>query len=464
LVVIGIILLISAIALPTVLPAISHRQVSEAARLLQAALVGARDEAIHTNAPSGIRLLPDPVSNGLNPNAATPNTLDSTQILACNRIIPIQTAPEYTEGRVSIIGPPGNLNINVAQWVIPAGANPNPLLYPVQTTALPQPQIYPLANLIMITESVLDPTNNNVPNSPTSWFWNIRIGDRIQINNAGPWYTVVGPMAIGPSNGNTELFVNVGVPGIASPLKVVNPLNLQSPLQPEFLFLVNGQDDNNNGWVDEGWDNVNNNFNFETANGLKHLIDEVSEWETEQWLGAAASVPIVNQAYTIQRRPAPGPNAREIALPSNVVIDLTSWNGTAERSRLPIDPNSGAVDIVVNPDGSIVPTTVYSSPSSFGMGSAFFHFWLAERSDLAAPDSKQANAPFLPVPQGLAPTRFASGAQIKGEYRLITVFSRTGQITTNDTVPFDSANIGTANYNVNLPFQAAQQGVQGSSQ
>ena len=33
------------------------------------------------------------------------------------------------------------------------------------------------------------------PNSPTSWFWNIRVGDKIQINNAGPWYTVVGPMA-----------------------------------------------------------------------------------------------------------------------------------------------------------------------------------------------------------------------------------------------------------------------------
>ena len=58
--VITIILIVSAVALPTVLPALSHRQVSEAARIFQGALVGARDSAIHNNAPSGIRLLPDP--------------------------------------------------------------------------------------------------------------------------------------------------------------------------------------------------------------------------------------------------------------------------------------------------------------------------------------------------------------------------------------------------------------------
>ncbi len=56
LVVIVIILLVSVVALPTVLPAIQHRQVSEAARILQGALVGARDKAIHDNQPCGNRL------------------------------------------------------------------------------------------------------------------------------------------------------------------------------------------------------------------------------------------------------------------------------------------------------------------------------------------------------------------------------------------------------------------------
>ena len=45
--------------------------------------------------------------------------------------------------------------------------------------------------------------------------------------------------------------------------------------EPEFLFLVNGQDDNNNGWTDEGWDGLDNN-------GDGH-VDELAEWESELW-------------------------------------------------------------------------------------------------------------------------------------------------------------------------------------
>ena len=82
LVVMLIILLVSAVTLPTVIPAIAHRQVSEAARILQAGLAGARDLALNNNAPAGIRLLPDPVFNGINP--ATGN-LDPSRILASNR-------------------------------------------------------------------------------------------------------------------------------------------------------------------------------------------------------------------------------------------------------------------------------------------------------------------------------------------------------------------------------------------
>src|SRR5208282_2079709 len=104
LVVILIILLVSAVVLPTLIPAISHRQASEAARILQGALVGARDSAINTNAPAGIRLLPDPVFNGINPNTAT---LDPTRVLAANRYIPIQLAPDYSEGKASVILPSG---------------------------------------------------------------------------------------------------------------------------------------------------------------------------------------------------------------------------------------------------------------------------------------------------------------------------------------------------------------------
>src|SRR5208337_1747025 len=114
LVVMLIILLVSAVVLPTVLPAISHRQVSEAARILQGALAGARDTAINNNAPAGIRLLPDPVLNGQSLNAPGGTvgvpTLDPTRILASNRYIPIQLAPDYSEGLVSVFAVPPNFS------------------------------------------------------------------------------------------------------------------------------------------------------------------------------------------------------------------------------------------------------------------------------------------------------------------------------------------------------------------
>ena len=85
--------------------------------------------------------------------------------------------------------------------------------------------------------------------------------------------------------------------------------------------------------------------------------------------------------------PAPAPNAREVSLPTNVVIDMTTWaNAFQERSQFPpgvINPFTGYVDILLYPNGTVVPTTLYSTPSSFGMAGAFFHLWLAERSDVA---------------------------------------------------------------------------------
>jgi prepilin-type N-terminal cleavage/methylation domain-containing protein len=439
LVVIVIILIVSALALPTVISGMSHRQVGESARILQALLAGARDSAIRTNAPSGIRLLPDPVFNGVD---ASTGLLDSSQILAANRVIPIAPAPAYLEGLVT---PDYNLADFNLQLPYPGDGGG---YYPFTGSG---------PNVIILEESVYNPFSiPPIPNSPTSWFWNIRLGDRIQINNAGPWYTVVGPMTVTGTTGNPELFVNVGPPGTRSPIARLND-NGNVPLifYPEFLLLVNGLDDNGNGWIDEGWDGVDNNGNGQ--------VDELAEWESEQWKGAPVMQNVVNVPYVITRRPAPVINARAVELPSNVVIDLTTWSTTRERSRLPVDKNTGYVDILVNPDGSVVPTTLYSCPSSFGLSSAFFHFWLAERSDLAAPSASATAAPYLPLPQGLAPNLF-NGLELKGEYRLITLFTRTGQITTNANPTFDNpADPKTGKtYNPNLPFLAAQRGVSGN--
>ena len=60
--------------IPAVLPALQHRQVREAARLVQATIEGARDVVIRANAPRGIRLVPDASFPG--------STTDSTVPLA----------------------------------------------------------------------------------------------------------------------------------------------------------------------------------------------------------------------------------------------------------------------------------------------------------------------------------------------------------------------------------------------
>lgn len=378
LVVIAIILIVSVLAIPPALSALSHRQVGEAARQLQGALAGARDQAMHTGSPAGIRLIPDPAF----PLIYLPTgQIDPAQPLAYSRWVPIEPAPQYSTGRV---------------WV-------------------PDPASLPAAPWLTIAEQIVGSTLNE----STAWAWNIRVGDQLQINGSGIWYTVVGPVM----QSNPEGFINYGPPGTVSPYGPITQGGAQ--VYPEFLWLCNGIDDNTDGWIDSGYDGQDNN-----GNGIiddPGLIDPTGqtpgEWEQEAWptgLGRPA-----DSKYTIRRRPAPSSSAREQQLPTNVVIDATTWSTSAPlRSRLPVDPTTGAVEILVWPTGQIVPTTRYGVPSSVGMAAAFLHFWISERADV------------LPVP-----------VEPAGEWALVTVTSRTGRIATVSNPP------------VADPFSAAQQGV-----
>ncbi len=170
------------------------------------------------------------------------------------------------------------------------------------------------------------------------------------------------------------------------------------------------------------------------------------------------------------------PGSRETPLPSNVVVDLTTWNPSvfptgpnglpvyvSERSRLPVDGTTGTVDILVYPNGTVLPSTLYSAPSSFSMNSAFYHFWLAERGDLFDPLPQPPNVPYLlPMvagspnygvnnPNDKYPTR-----GLTGERRLMTLYTRTGQLVTNQVETFNGAN-------TNYPFQLPQQGLRGDT-
>jgi prepilin-type N-terminal cleavage/methylation domain-containing protein len=463
LVVILIIVLVSAATLPFLVPAITHRQVSEGARILQAALAGARDEAIHADAPRGIRLLSDPVLNS------------ATGAFASNRFIPIEPGPDYFEGRVAIKqGASANPNFSTT---IHGGMTP--------TVATPDP---PLA--IRIEEDRL--TSLGTLAERTNWYWNLRLGDKIRLTDSGRYYTIVGPYW----SANPEAFVNVGPPGTISPLLRPYPLS-PNPLDVEYLLLVNGQDDNQNGYVDEGFDGINNNYNINnyTDNLINGVVDPAltdflpigtafpqgnppalsGEWEVETFIGPTDAVgSMTGQNYHVLRRPVPSPGARETTLPADVVIDMTTlvhpvnklFNPNSERSRLPIDLVTGFVDIMIAPGGQALQSGASSNaaPSSV---LPFYHFWVAERADVMEP-ALIPGSPlgyFLPMPQGA--TNYPSGSDpnprfLKGERRLVTLFPKTGQLTTNSIESFDANPAGTfgsaAYFYASMPFLDAQAG------
>ncbi|QEH38165.1 hypothetical protein OJF2_67630 [Aquisphaera giovannonii] len=451
LIVISIILLVSAATLPAVVSAYNHRQVSEAARIIQAALVGARDAATKNGAPAGLRFLPDPALNVFD---GTTLRMDPTKILAADRFVPIQLAPDYTEGRIRMIASGSTLNYDTS------AINPYTyFIYPPSKSPTGVTTYYPaLSNrLLYVEQEVFD--KDGLLNPPTSWYWNVRIGDKIQINNTGVFYTVVGPMQVN----NPELFVNVGVPGTVPPMKAVTSAQVSGNHYPEFLFLVNGVDDDRDGFVDNGWDGVDNDLDGVTDRApvisSAGVVSSYWEWtETETWQSSSTSYLTQGQLpYTLVRRPVIAPGARETGLPSNVVVDLTTWNAAVpERSRVPLDATNGTFDILITPDGSVVPTTTYSSPTSFGMGASFFHLWLAERGDLYDPITPTSPAVnYLPqVANANTPageTRF-----LKGDRMLLTLFTRSGQLVTNPIESFDA-------HNVNLPFVLPQQGIRGDN-
>ena len=197
----------------------------------------------------------------------------------------------------------------------------------------------------------------------------------------------------------------------------------------EYLLLVNGRDDNQDGYIDDGWDGVDNNNNG--------LIDEAAEWETEVWPPALAAG-VTAASYQIRRRPVPIAGGAVVALPSSVVIDLTSAGVTNERSRLPVNPWTGGVDLLIFPDGTATVDLPYGVPSSLSMGAAFYHFWMAERSDVQD------------MPQPALPTACQLSCPPPGNVRIVTL-SKSGRLTVYQPELFDPTNPG-------APFQSIQQG------
>ena len=474
LVVLLIVSIIAAVTLPVVIPAIGHRQVSETARIIQGGLVAARDAALRTNTPHGIRFLPDPTYNGQTADPLTKGAtsfLDRGKILASNRFIPIERPPTYSDGKV-FLDPANTL---IGSFINRLGINTG-LFTPAEENWLYTDKRVLLVVQAYFRTQTVGATTFYPREEPTSWYWNIRVGDKIQINDIGPYFTVVGPVHAP----NPENFVNVDPSAL--PLELPHPSGT-GVYYPEILFVTNGVDDDGDGYVDNGMDGLDND-----GNGT---IDDFAEWsDPESWpsgmiTGGTAVVgdKAAGVSYNIIRQPVPSAGSRETVLPDSVVVDLTTslWPAVRERSRLPVDPDSGTVDILVEPSGRVVPTTKYSSPTSFGMGSSFYHIWVAERSDLAEPTvatrgavdgratalgpllASPAQAFYLPMPRDAYDAYDVDLVNdnptlpyLKGEMRLLTISTRTGNMITTDRPLFSVTNPG-------RPFYAPQVGEQGDA-
>jgi prepilin-type N-terminal cleavage/methylation domain-containing protein len=499
LVVIVIVGLLTAATLPVVLPALSERRVSESALMIQAALAGARDAAIRANEPRGIRLIPDQ-------SIPLPR-------LASSRIIAIEQGPDYSEGLMSL---------KLARAFLPLTAPPP------NTPADPR--------LRVVEDKFQVILGTAVPNPPVSWYWNIRQGDKIRLGGSGHIYTIAGPVAdptLSYGNGvnvfttsvvingitypgNPERFINMGPLGPQTNSGTPNVGPTVGPgAPPQVLWILNGIDDDNDGFIDEAFDGIDNDgdgvtdpgFNGRDDNG-NGLVDEPaemffpfpdaataasvpgSEWEKEAPVGPqfvysdmdgldndadgtideAGESSYFNQPYTILRRPVVAEGAREIALPTGIVIDMTTLNFNAlfpqlsERSQLPLDPLTGYVDIMIAPNGQVVPT----SASVGTMGASimpFYHFWLTDREDVMEPlwglntttgfPNANPNPPavnLLPMPQ--FPTTPLGQPVLKADRRLVTLTTKTGQTVTNQIERFDPTG-----KNILAPFQDAEAGV-----
>ena len=238
-------------------------------------------------ARDGAKLDGAPRGIRLMPDPANPATF--------NRVVPLVTGPRYSEGLVSL----------PATGYVP----PLPCLTIVQADYL----------------------------HPTAWGWNVRVGDRLQIGLNT--YTVCGPVTVANADG----FVNYPAVG---PFPVrLDPTHV---VYLDYLFLVNGRDDNGDGFVDNGWDGLDND-----GDGV---IDDASEWEQETWTFPVAP----SSPYTLIRRPVPAAGPQTVL---SVPISLAA-------STLWPSPITGNVDLMIRQDGTVDLSGPHASQAAVSMGQA----------------------------------------------------------------------------------------------
>jgi prepilin-type N-terminal cleavage/methylation domain-containing protein len=481
LVVIAIIVLISAATLPIVLPTIRDRNVNAASLMLQGELAKAQMRAVQSGVPQGIRLMPEPsgtryaFQNFDSTGAAIPsNNAGGAKTPAYSRLISIEAGPYYREGTVSFVTQDDSATAAAAVVENPAASGNK------QYVALA-----PLGGIAMAYSSAGYPTwkvlvetkfttvgGMSVPASPTSWYWNIKRGDRIRVEG-GTDMVVVGPMRVPKGTTNPEGFINWGLPSVFQSKPGATTAQ-------EFLIVLNGKDDDGDGYVDEAYDGIDNDYDGVIDPGFNGLdddsdgsIDEPDEMlfnaggeyeaEAELTSRSATTPTALDRQYEIPVSAVPARGAREIVLPGGMMIDMTTWDSTAERSRLPVDPRTGTIDIMIAPNGQLV-QTVGGKLVPYPPGVPFIHFWLADSDGIVEPQA-QTSVPYrLPMPEETPAYPVAGdtlGRKLIGNHRLVSVNTRTGQITSTAVDQFDLTDYSKNAAALDRPYLEAQAGVKG---
>lgn len=383
LVVLSIIGIIAAAAIPAVMTSWRGQRVGAAASGVQGQVTLAQAQAQQGNGIAGVRFLPSAIhlTRITDPTSAAFGQVDPAAPLAWDRVVPLVQPPGYSEGLVAIY-------TGATDYPTSGGFSPvvGPLIVEQEPSgppiATPGGPFYPL-------------------NPPTSWEYNVRLGDKIELG--GHFYTVAGPMFVTPAQGNVEKFVTYDPDVLAL-------TDRGDGRKREYLYLVNGIDDDEDGYPDNGFDGIDQDHDG--------VVDDADEWaETEAWLeGAKAGVR--QRSYTLRRRPSPGPATSGVVL-AGALIDGTTWGAAAAadriRSNLRVDPWTGEAELICDASGRFVASRSVGVPSADGMKAPFWHLWICDNEAVDAP----------PI--------------ATGEARLLTIDARTGRTSTIDADPANPA-------------------------
>ena len=301
LVVITIIGLVSIFTIPAIVSSVGDQRILSSAQMLQGALVNARDLAAVTGRSCGVRLLP---------SDTIPGTFD--------RAMGLRSPENYVAGLVSV-APDKSYSAAITGGLPCLVLEQSPLAW--QQTE---------AGWVA------------VPNEPTSWTGNIRLGDRVQIRGQGS-YCVCGPW----DGQNGDLFVGLTAAPITQTYTAPDGVT-QVTTTAEYLLLVNGRDDNQDGFVDNGWDGIDN----DQVNG----IDDPGEWiETEAWTTPAGT----NLSYQILRRP--------VALDPTAIVHF-AVPVSLSASQLTVNAITGNVDVMIQTNGVVDMSGPYATPAAIQLG------------------------------------------------------------------------------------------------